>query len=762
MRKLCFFALPFSAAVLLAVYLFPARLWLPLGLISAAAFLPGLVLRGNGRLRWTLICFGLAAGFLWSSLFYQTQYAPAEALDGQAVTATASVLDYPRTTTYGCTLNVRLPTGNGTAKASLLLAKEYASLKPGDQISGTFQLNTSTELYGEETDYYTAKGIFLLASAEELTVEHPAHIPLSAFPVVMAEKIKISISTVFPADTAPFITAILTGDKTGLESSLYTAMQRSGVAHVVAVSGMHVSFLAGLVATLLSRRRRLAAVTGIVLVLLFAAVTGATPSVLRAAFMQVFLLLAPLLRREDDRATSLSAVLMLLLAANPFSAASVSLQLSFASVAGIYLFTQPLYTKWMEPFSGKTETVSRRWRNKTLAFLFGSLSTTIGAMMFTTPLTAYYFGTFSILSPLTNLLTLWAVSFVFLGGLFTALLGILSPGLAAPFAFLTSIPVRYICLVVTRIARIPFAAVSTGGIYLKLWLYASYAVLLHYLLYRVILRRKITLRQLGIPAVACALALCAALAFQALSLRAGTLTVTVLNVGQGQSLVLHSANQTVLVDCGGNGQSSAGDIAADYLQSMGSSHLDYLVLTHCHTDHANGVAELMSRIDVSCIVLPDVQEPLALQDEITALAAERGITLVTVEEDTAVTFGDDVDLRIYAPLGAGETNEEGLSLLCTSGDFDVLITGDMDSTIERRLIKYGNLPDIELLIAGHHGSKYATSEELLAETLPEYAAISVGRNSYGHPADETLARLAEQGCAIYRTDRMGNITFTIR
>ncbi|MCC8089852.1 MAG: DNA internalization-related competence protein ComEC/Rec2, partial [Oscillospiraceae bacterium] len=115
-----------------------------------------------------------------------------------------------------------------------------------------------------------------------------------------------------------------------------------------------------------------------------------------------------------------------------------------------------------------------------------------------------------------------------------------------------------------------------------------------------------------------------------------------------------------------------------------------------------------------------------------------------------------------APLGAGETNEEGLSLLCTSGDFDVLITGDMDSTIERRLIKYGNLPDIELLIAGHHGSKYATSEELLAETLPEYAAISVGRNSYGHPADETLARLAEQGCAIYRTDRMGNITFTIR
>ena len=89
-----------------------------------------------------------------------------------------------------------------------------------------------------------------------------------------------------------------------------------------------------------------------------------------------------------------------------------------------------------------------------------------------------------------------------------------------------------------------------------------------------------------------------------------------------------------------------------------------------------------------------------------------------------------------------------------------LITGDMNDTVEKRLIKYGSLPDLELLVAGHHGSKYATSEELLLATKPELAVISVGYNTYGHPAPETLERLAAAGCAIYRTDWSGTVTVT--
>ena len=99
-------------------------------------------------------------------------------------------------------------------------------------------------------------------------------------------------------------------------------------------------------------------------------------------------------------------------------------------------------------------------------------------------------------------------------------------------------------------------------------------------------------------------------------------------------------------------------------------------------------------------------------------------------------------------------------MLCTAGDFDALITGDMNTVVESRLIKYGRLPDIELLVAGHHGSKYTCSEELLLAAAPEYAVISVGYNTYGHPAPETLERLAAAGCAIYRTDWQGTVTIT--
>ncbi len=120
---------------------------------------------------------------------------------------------------------------------------------------------------------------------------------------------------------------------------------------------------------------------------------------------------------------------------------------------------------------------------------------------------------------------------------------------------------------------------------------------------------------------------------------------------------------------------------------------------------------------------------------------------------------EKADLTLHPPLsGSKEVNEQCLALVCTSGDWDALITGDMPREEEQRLAARGVLPDVELLVAGHHGSKNSTSQELLDIVRPEWVVISVGYNSYGHPAQELLDRLAAGNIACYRTDQMGSVT----
>ena len=149
---------------------------------------------------------------------------------------------------------------------------------------------------------------------------------------------------IFPADTAVFMKSLMLGDKSEFynDDALYCAMSRAGFMHIVAVSGMHVSFLVGLLQFILGRGRR-SAVICIALVWLFVLVTGASPSAVRAGFMQSMLLMAPVLRRENDAVTSLSAILALILLSNPYAAASISLQLSFGAMAGIICFSGKLF-----------------------------------------------------------------------------------------------------------------------------------------------------------------------------------------------------------------------------------------------------------------------------------------------------------------------------------------------------------------------------------------------------------------------------------
>ena len=300
MRKLAWFAAAFSAAAALAVHGLPEGVLVPLGVACALAALAGLALRGDRRRRVLLAGFGLAAGLLWTAAYGALFQAPARALAGYEGPVEVTVADWPQATAYGSSVLVRLhPVEGWPVRTLLYLDAPAPDLRPGDGLTVQARLRAADTITGESTDYYYAKGVRLIAYGEgEGETARPGRPPLWTWPAYVSKALKDRVAAAFPEEAAPLVTALLTGDRSGLSDGDYAALRRSGLAHVIAVSGLHVSFLAGLAAALLGARRRRTAVCTIALLVCFAAVVGNTPSVLRAVFMQSMLLLAPLLGRS--------------------------------------------------------------------------------------------------------------------------------------------------------------------------------------------------------------------------------------------------------------------------------------------------------------------------------------------------------------------------------------------------------------------------------------------------------------------------------
>ena len=439
MRRLAIFSFSFGAAALCAALLpLDGALWLLGALALAAALLTGLP-HGSKKarlaVRWGAM--GLAAGFLWTAGYTALFWRPAQALDDRTVRLSGTVAEWPQEREYGWSVLVRMET-EGPAVPTLLFAdSQAAQLRPGDRVETVAHCTLADRSRaGEEITYYTAKGILLTAQGYGLlSWERPEAVPLRDRPALWSRALKDSIDRSFPGDAAPLVKALVTGNRDSLTDPFTTSLQRTGLSHTVAVSGMHLSFLAALVSGLLGRGKRRSALATCGVVLVFTLISGCTPSVVRAAVMLILLQLAALLGRERDPLTALALALMLLLAWNPFSAAHIGLQLSFASVAGILLFSDRLQERmlrgWKRPPKDSTPL---RLLGALVRFGAAALSATLGAMVFTTPLTALYFGSLSLISPLANLMTLWAVSAAFSGGLIAGAAGAVLPELGRVLA----------------------------------------------------------------------------------------------------------------------------------------------------------------------------------------------------------------------------------------------------------------------------------------------------------------------------------------
>ncbi|MBR1841818.1 MAG: DNA internalization-related competence protein ComEC/Rec2 [Oscillospiraceae bacterium] len=754
MRKLALACFSFSAACFLARYLLRDKLGLVCAAVLAFAAVVMLFIRSPYRAPAVAALLFMALGLVYSYFYGRFFISRAEMLvSDERREISALCLDYPEFRDPGWRISVAVQSENGDVRAEVYVYDTAAGeLKPGDKIRITAVSSLADRLGDDETDYYFARGDFLTlrkVRSFEITEVAPKT-PLRFFHREIAHKIAESIKSAYPEDVAGLALGLITGDKTLLrgDKSLNYDMQRSGIYHIATVSGLHVSLLCGLIFALFGRRRWASIIT-IPLLAAFAAISGFRPSVVRAVIMQSFLLIAPLLRREDDKITNLAFALAFLLALNPLSALDVGLQLSFAATLGIILFSERVSTSAIAALHIK-EIKKPRLRGL-LTGIVGTVSVTLSALCFTVPLSAVHFGYFSLVSPITNVLIGWAVAPAFVLSAAAAMAAVVVPLVGTIIAHIAALFLRYIALIARLCSAIPLASIYIDNPSIVLWLAFSYLALL------VLIARKTPLSQFFYPSIAIAAGLIAVIVGTNLyyTLRPGY-SVTALDVGQGTALVITSGGRTAVIDCGGTYSDSAGDKTARYIRSVGGEVVDMLCVTHFHTDHINGIPALAAQMRVKSAILPDCTE----ENENDTLVYDllKKADIFTCTEDMSFTLGNAV-ITAFAPAGAGRLNETGLSFLITCGEFDTLVTGDMSALTEVALLEKHEIPDIECLIVGHHGSAGSTSERFLVETAPEIGIISCGAfNSYGHPSPETVTRLAEFGVSYYVTADEGNIT----
>lgn len=754
MRRLAWAAGAFSAAIFAANYL-PAGPW-PLP-AAALLFLLGLgllVLRRKWLHAAVISCIAAACGLGCFALHAQLTSVPAAKLAGENREFTAVVLEYPDIYDTYTRAEIRLKTDGAPPLKTLLYDRDgvLQDARPGDTLSGIAGLSAADSRYGRHYGGYNARDIYLLANSKgDLTLSHCDSFRLSALLLRMNRTLVERVIKLFPEDTENFFTALMLGEKGELyqDDALYVAMSRAGIMHIVAVSGLHVCFLVGLLQLLLGNNRR-SALIGIILVWCFAFLTGGTPSALRAAFMQTFLLFAPLVKRENDSPTSLLTALAILLLVNPRAAASVSLQLSFGAVAGLLLFAPGLY----ERLSPKK---SRGAIGALMRYLAGNLSASLSVSVFTIPLTAVYFGSVTLLSPVANALILWLVPLCFGGGYLACVTSFAVPVLGELLAALISWPARIILFLARVIAAVPYGTLYLSDRMIAYWLLLCYLLAAVGFLWKTGGRSRILL-----PCGAAAVALCLTLFAAKFYYSSGAGTISVIDVGQGQSISVCSGEDTLVIDCGNiYSADNAGQITGGYLLGCGRNDVDLLVLTHLHADHADGVLRLMEMIPVRRILMPtDPEDADGLLEPILESAARHGTEILYVSQDETYKIGG-IRAELYAPGEAGDANERCVTAKISLGDYDMLVTGDIDKAAERELIQKHDIHNIELLIAGHHGSRYACSGELLGTIGADTAVISVGYNTFGHPTYETLERLDAYGYTIYRTDLNGTVEIRI-
>ena len=598
-RLLCFSAAFFIAALLFS-FIFgaegdPVSVCLLSGAATFALIVAAALFLQEDTFLFLPLFVGLLAGWLWCCGFLWLCWQPMQSFDGSEGTVRLVLDEYAEgKTSYGVAFGT-VTELDGTScrlKVKVYLQDGSPELAPGDVLYFPGKFSAAERSWRQNL---LQEGYFLTLSQNGIPEVYPGEgrtLPRDLR--ILSRRITLWIGDLLPGDEGALLSALISGDRTGFSQRFDSALTRSGLRHMTAVSGLHVSILAGFLIWFLGKRAGLLAAVPVSL--LYAALTGFSPSVIRATVLLLFWSASFWLKEEKDSLTALAAALLLLIAKNPFSCRSAGLLLSFAATLGLILLSAPLNEVLVQPLRKIKQPYLRRGAE----YVGSTAAATLAATLFTLPLNLLFFESVPLLSLLSNILVLWAVTLVMVLGIAILAVSPVFPIAAAKLATgLLFWPLRWMVRVTCWIGALPFAATDSANFVLAI----SCLLLLGAALFwrgKLLSGRKLLTFTVSVLLITAAFTAGERMLF-------GVVEIQNRN---GQPVILVRSGSVSVLNCG-SGSTDGADAAQSALSRWNISGLDTAICGSADYKTQGGLATLLETVPVERVLLPSVDGAVA-------------------------------------------------------------------------------------------------------------------------------------------------------
>ncbi|MEJ2196129.1 MAG: DNA internalization-related competence protein ComEC/Rec2 [Ignavibacteriaceae bacterium] len=553
--------------------------------------------------------------------------------------------------------------------------------------------------------------------------------------------------------TASLLRGLLLADRKEIDKETNIQFINSGVVHVLAVSGLHVGFIALIIIILFGRFNIfLRSVLTILGLLAFMFLTGAPPSVFRATVMAVVIIVAFLTNRTTNIFNSLAIAALIILIVNPYEIYSPGFQLSFSAVMAIGAI-YPRLSRVINNLSIKSK-IARY----VLLFLGVSFSAQLGTL----PFTIFYFGKLSVIAILTNVVVIPAIGLIIALAVTTLIINLFLPFAASIYAVVNDLITNLLLTFINYTGELSYSHINipSYSIYDAIIFYFFLLMFMQFIFSNYLKNSFILVLILTVANV---------YIFSTLDnsplLPDNKLSVFMIDVGQGDAILVKTPNEkTILIDAGlatyhfDYGES----VILPLLDFIGIDKVDYGFVSHLDLDHYGGFVSLIQNDKILEIYKPTLDSTLVMDVRFETFLRERGVNINYYNSQKL----DFENCRMYV-LSNNETNEvyklssnnrSGI-LKLVYGNSSLLFTGDAESRVENIFLNdYQNFLDVDVLKIGHHGSRTSTTEKFILYTSPKYALISSGiKNRFGHPHPSVISRLTNKDVRIFRTDELGAV-----